>query len=53
MLKTVHESDDVGLVDVTTMHEFDVMCFPPIKKLNSTKIKMLPKKQNIYKQKTK
>jgi hypothetical protein len=39
--------------DVTTMHEFDVMCFPPRKKLNSTKIKMLPKKQNIYKPKIK
>jgi len=56
ILKTAHESVtslyDVGLVGVITMHEFDITCFPSIKKSNSIKIKMLPKRQNIYKSKT-
>ena len=45
ILKTVHESVkslyDAGLVDVVTMHEFDAMCLPPVKKLSPTEIKKL------------
>lgn len=34
ILETVHDSVkglyDAGIVDATTMHEFDVLCLPPV-----------------------
>ncbi|EKD45790.1 MAG: DNA-binding protein [uncultured bacterium] len=45
ILKTVHKSVkslyDAGLVDITTMHEFDAMCLSPIKELSPTEIKKI------------
>ena len=45
ILETVHETakglHDAGLMEVTTMHEFDALCLPPIKEFSATQIKRL------------
>ena len=51
ILKTVHESVkslyDAGLANITTMHEFDAMCLPPIKELSSVEIKKLRLREKL------
>lgn len=45
ILKTVHETAkglrDAGLMEITTMHEFDALCLPPVKEYSATQIKRL------------
>ena len=45
ILKTVHETakglHDAGLMEITTMHEFDALCLPPVKEYSATQIKRL------------
>ncbi|MBA2650085.1 MAG: helix-turn-helix domain-containing protein [Legionella sp.] len=38
---------DAGIVDATTMHEFDVLCLPPIKLFTSQEIKTLRLKEHV------
>lgn len=51
ILEIVHESAkglyDAGIVNATTMHEFDALCLPPVKELSSHEIKMLRLKEHI------
>lgn len=45
ILETVHETakglHDAGLMEVTTMHEFDALCLPPVKEYSAIQIKRL------------
>jgi putative transcriptional regulator len=45
ILKVVHESVeglyDAGLVDITTMHEFNTMCLTPVEDLSPQEIKRI------------
>lgn len=45
ILETVHKTakglHDAGLMDITTMHEFDALCLPPVKEYSATQIKRL------------
>ena len=45
ILEVVHESakdlQDVGLMDVQTMREFDALCLPEVKKYNAREIKII------------
>jgi putative transcriptional regulator len=51
ILEVVHESAkglyDAGIVDATTMHEFDELCLPPVKELTPHQIKMLRLKEHV------
>ncbi|HAU1234406.1 TPA: helix-turn-helix domain-containing protein [Legionella pneumophila] len=51
ILDVVHGSAkglyDAGIVDATTMHEFDVLCLPPIKSFTSQEIKSLRLKEHV------
>ncbi|WP_347252373.1 DNA-binding transcriptional regulator [Legionella sp.] len=51
ILEVVHESAkglyDAGIVDVTTMHEFDVLCLPPVKEFTAHEIKLLRLKEHV------
>lgn len=51
ILEVVHESAkglyDAGIIDVTTMHEFDTMCLPPVKELSAQEIKTLRLKEHV------
>ena len=51
ILNVVHESAkglyDAGIIDVTTMHEFDVLCLPPIKVFTAYEIKRLRLKEHV------
>ncbi|MBX9704371.1 MAG: DNA-binding transcriptional regulator [Silvanigrellaceae bacterium] len=51
ILKVVHESAkglyDAGIVDATTMHEFDALCLPPVKDLTAHEIKKLRLKEHV------
>lgn len=51
ILEVVHESVeglyDAGLVDATTMHEFDVMCLTPIESLSPIEIKSLRLREKV------
>lgn len=51
ILDVVHESAkglyDAGIVDATTMHEFDALCLPPIKKFTSQEIKSLRLREHV------
>jgi putative transcriptional regulator len=51
ILEVVHESAkglyDAGVIDVTTMHEFDVLCLPPVKELSAQEIKTLRLKEHV------
>lgn len=51
ILEVVHESAkglyDAGIIDVTTMHEFDTMCLPPVKELTAQEIKTLRLKEHV------
>lgn len=51
ILEVVYESAkglyDAGIIDVTTMHEFDTLCLPPIKELTAQEIKTLRLKEHV------
>ncbi|STX52140.1 putative zinc finger/helix-turn-helix protein, YgiT family [Legionella busanensis] len=51
ILDVVHGSAkglyDAGIVDATTMHEFDVLCLPPIKSFTAQEIKTLRLKEQV------
>ncbi len=51
ILEVVHESAkglyDAGIIDVTTMHDFDTLCLPPIKELTALEIKTLRLKEHV------
>lgn len=51
ILETVYDSVkglyDAGIVDVTTMHEFDALCLPPVKELTPNQIKKLRLKEHV------
>ena len=51
ILEVVHESVeglyDAGLVDVTTMHEFNTTCLTPIENLSPRKIKSLRLREKV------
>lgn len=45
ILKTVHETakdlKQAGMLDDLTMHEFDALCLPPVKKYSARQIKRI------------
>src|SRR5690606_112675 len=45
ILKTVHETakdlKQAGILDELTMHEFDALCLPPVKKYSARQIKRI------------
>jgi len=45
LLETVHKTakglHDAGLMEITTMHEFDALCLPPVKEYSAIQIKRL------------
>lgn len=45
ILDTVHETAEglhkAGVMDVTTMHEFDALCLPPVKQYTAAQIKRI------------
>jgi putative transcriptional regulator len=51
ILDVVHGSAkglyDAGIIDATTMHEFDVLCLPPVKLFTSQEIKTLRLKEHV------
>jgi putative transcriptional regulator len=51
ILKMVHESVeglyDAGLVDATTMHEFNAMCLTPVESLSPREIKSLRLREKV------
>lgn len=51
ILDVIHDSvkdlHDVGLVDAKTMHTFDALCLPPIRKLSPQQIKRLRLKERV------
>jgi|SRR5215204_291839 len=51
ILEVVHESAkglyDAGLVDVKTMHTFDVMCLPPVRELSPREIKRIRLREKL------
>ncbi len=51
ILEVVHESAkglyDAGLMDIKTMHTFDVMCLPPVRKLTPTQIKRIRIREKV------
>lgn len=38
---------DAGIVDATTMHEFDALCLPPVKSFTAQEIKSLRLKEHV------
>lgn len=51
ILEVVHKSAkglyDAGIVDATTMHEFDTLCLPPVKEFTAHEIKLLRLKEHV------
>ncbi len=51
ILEVVHESVeglyDAGLVDTTTMHEFNAMCLTPVESLSPREIKSLRLREKV------
>lgn len=51
ILDVVHDSAkglyDVGVIDATTMHEFDAMCLPPVIDLTSNEIKKIRLREQV------
>jgi putative transcriptional regulator len=51
ILEVVHESVeglyDAGLVDATTMHEFNAMCLTPVESLSPREIKSLRLREKV------
>lgn len=51
ILEVVHESAkglyDTGLIDIKTMHEFDALCLPPVRKLTPKEIKRIRLREKV------
>ena len=51
ILKAVHETakglHDAGIMDVVTMHEFDMLCLKPVRKMTPVQIKSIRVKEKI------
>lgn len=51
ILEVVHESAKdlfkIGLMDAKTMHTFDAMCLPPVKKLSPKQIKHIRLREKV------
>lgn len=51
ILDVVHDSAkglyDAGVIDATTMHEFDSLCLPPVKQLTASEIKKIRLKEQV------
>lgn len=51
ILDVVHDSvkdlHEVGLVDIKTMRNFDVLCLPPVRKLTPTQIKKIRLREKV------
>jgi putative transcriptional regulator len=51
ILEVVHESAkglfDIGLVDAETMHTFDALCLPPVRKLSPREIKRIRLREKV------
>lgn len=51
ILEVVHETAkglyDAGLMDVKTMHNFDVKCLPPVRKLSPKEIKHIRLREKL------
>lgn len=51
ILEVVHESAkglyDAGLMDIETMHTFDAMCLPPVRKLSPKEIKHIRLREKL------
>jgi putative transcriptional regulator len=51
ILDVVHETAkslyDKGIVDAKTMHNFDVMCLPPVRKLSPKEIKQIRLREKL------
>jgi len=51
ILDVVHDSAkglyDAGVVDATTMHEFDSLCLPPVKQLAAGEIKKIRLREHV------
>jgi putative transcriptional regulator len=51
ILEVVHESAkglyDAGLMDVQTMHTFDAICLPPVRKLTPAEIKSIRLREKV------
>ena len=49
LLDTIHETAEglhkTGVMDVTTMHEFDALCLPPVKQYTAAQIKRIRTRQ--------
>lgn len=51
MLQTAHDMacglHEAGIIDATTMREFDAACLPPVKELSPTQIKRLRIREKV------
>lgn len=51
ILETVHETakglHDAGVMDETTMREFDALCLPPVKQYTSVEIKRIRTRRHV------
>lgn len=51
ILEVVHESAkglyDAGLMDIKTMHTFDIMCLPPVRELSPREIKRIRLREKL------
>lgn len=51
ILEVVHESAkglyDAGIIDATTMHEFDTLCLPTLKEFTAFEIKSLRLREHV------
>ncbi|MGS2723390.1 helix-turn-helix domain-containing protein [Porticoccus sp. GXU_MW_L64] len=49
LLETIHETAQglhkAGVMDITTMHEFDALCLPPVKQYTAAQIKRIRTRQ--------
>ena len=50
-LEAIHETAeglyDAGIMDATTMREFDALCLPPVKELSPTQIKKIRLREKL------
>jgi len=51
LLETAHEMAtglyDAGIIDATTLREYDALCLPPIKELNAQEIKYIRLREKV------
>ena len=47
MHETVKDLTEAGVMDITTMREFDVLCLPEVERYDAEHIKALREKENV------